>query len=243
MKPATKEAAKIKRLQDYPAYAAASEKLERLNAALTETNLRIDKLKIQSSRVSQEARHYLTHGVRVLTMNDAVIEKGVIKIIAAGCVSRELMAEMRSGAVKPPFTDSHDLEIIGELQEGYAAAELFGRAIAIQKQEVSRLKKSATLEICESLKGERERIARAVADTFVRFAAALREEYEFADRLRAQDAGIPAMLSPKPFPVPIPSDPAVLQWIAEVLGVSEIDAETWVKTDPFKELSNDRRPS
>lgn len=243
MKPATKESVKIRQLTDYPAFAAAKAKLDQLNEALAATNLRIDKLKIQSNRVSSEARHYLTHGIRVLALEDSAIEKGVVKIIAAGCISRELMAEMRHGAVQPPFTDS-DLEIISEIQEGYAAQQLFGRAIAVQQQEVSRLKKLASLEICNSLRGERERIARAVADALVKFAAALREEYEFADRLRAQDAAIPALLSPRPFPVPIPSDPAVIQWIEEALGVSEIDAETWLKTDPVnKELPNGTRPS
>ena len=75
MKPATKESVKIRQLTDYPAFAAAKAKLDQLNEALAATNLRIDKLKIQSNRVSSEARHYLTHGIRVLALEDSAIER------------------------------------------------------------------------------------------------------------------------------------------------------------------------
>jgi hypothetical protein len=119
-------------------------------------------------------------------------------------------------------------KLVMEFDDFRRCRQIFDRAVALQKKEVKRLKTCAIKAICEGVRGDRERIAHAVANSVLELGLALREENAFVANLGLQDDGIPADISPRPFPVQLPWEQLLLPWIAEALGISEAEARSKV---------------
>jgi hypothetical protein len=86
---------------------------------------------------------------------------------------------------------------------------------------VQEQKKIAIAEVCNALRGERERIARGVSASALDLIRAVNEESAFFEGLKAQDETLPGLLRPAAFPVALGPDSAVCSWLAAALGVSE----------------------
>lgn len=219
----------ILELKDHAGYATSKSKLGQLETFRAEAVGEVKRIKFTAGRESRELQRYISQG-RCYTgqASEASLDRTALRVIANG-VTSALMTEARIDAIKPKFSVESDVDAAVEYDEAETRALLFERAITIQKREVARQKNLAIAEIVNSACGERETKARVLADALLQFAAALREEFEFVNRLRMQDDAIPGLLSPRPFPFEIPSDPAVLQWIADAMAVSPMQAETWLK--------------
>jgi hypothetical protein len=218
---------RILELRDHAGFRAALEKLDKLSLADAEADRQVELMKSKINGMKGDAGRYMQRIGAVLYGDEGSLDRLAAKIIATASVSPGILAEARSGTLKPPATvDLYDVEIITKIQEASARKELFRRAVTLQRREVLRQKNLAIAEICESLQSDWTRIARALAASLLEFGTNLRDAISFVDRLRVQDEAIPAYLSPRPFPLTSsPSDPEAVEWVAEVLTLSQDEAK------------------
>lgn len=213
-------------LRDHAEYAAAADRLVQLESALAEALRARDRSERKSCRTSSDSRRYLLRAGRLLPgIDESFLDEIVAEIVVTATFSPELISKVRSKALVNAFLDPSDIEIISEIEEARAIAELFERAVALERKECACQKKLAIAQICTRVRNERDNIARTVAGLFVQFSAALRQENDFVGRLAVQDAGLPALLVPPPFPIHGLVERPILQWAAVALGISVDDVE------------------
>lgn len=237
---ASKAQGKLPELGDYPAYAAAKEKLTQISGRLAETVMRQKEQFILRNRASDIAKRWLSGSVCVLpSMTSTVFDEIASKVIEAGEIPSPLMARLRSQTPEVKFVDSNDAPIVEEIQRTEAAVLIFKRAAEIQESEVRRQKSVAIREICNRIRSARENISNALAGALLQLLATLREENEFVDRLRLQDEALPAQLSPPPFPAQVLADPLLLEWISLATRGQTVDIEPLLKGTWPREIATD----
>jgi hypothetical protein len=137
------------------------------------------------------------------------------------------MKRLRTGAPAVPVLDHpDDVTTVNEINDAARSMELFKRAATLQEREVLRLKNLALAEIHESVRGERERLARKIAGAVLELAAAVSEEGLFVESLRSQDEAVIPLLRPQPFPMAIDAtNSAIVRWLSVALGISEAEVQ------------------
>ena len=225
---AKSEEVKPQCLGDDREYAEALARLEKLDAGQKEAIKSQETLELRM-RHEDKTRQYASQGQRVFSQrfSDQDLDGFAARVAIAGDVSESMIAELRSG--QPAF-GKDEFNYCGELVNQFNDARrrriIFDRAVVLQKKEVKRLKVSAIKALCESVRGDRERIARALANKVLELGLALREENAFAERIGLQDEGVQADITPRRFPVELPWEQLLLPWIAEALGISEAEARS-----------------
>jgi hypothetical protein len=225
---AKSEESKPRCLSDDREYAEALARLEGLNVG---QQAAIKSQETLESRMGHEekTRQYASQGQRVFSQrfSDQDLDGFAAQVAITGDVSESMIAELRSG--QPAFGKdefNYSGELVNQFNDARRRRIIFDRAVVLQKKEVKWLKVSAIKALCESVRGDRERIARVVANSLLELGLALREENAFAAKIGLQDEGIQADIMPRRFPVGLPWEQLLLPWIAEALGISEAEARS-----------------
>lgn len=214
----------ISELKDHAGHGVALDKLKKLDLAMADVERRIDLTTVKMSRYGTVER-YLSRTGLVFTADEGTLERIAVGIIETGKVTPEIIAKVRRGEPELRL-EGYEMELIREVRDAEANKDLLKRAIAIQKREVLRQKNLAIEEICNGLRTERERIARALATALLQFSATLRDELAFVEKLRIRDAAILSGLSLAPFPLTgSPRDPEAIAWVAQALGMPPHEAK------------------
>jgi hypothetical protein len=207
-------------IKDAPDYREALVRLDRLKPQLEQASRHLEILTYRVSR-TKIVKHYLARQVRVMPGDEREFDHIALEVAAAGDIPDGLLDRLRKEAPPVPITDSDQASLTEEVNDAIRSVELFKRAIALQEREILRHKNLAVAEVCNAVRGERERIARKIAGAAIDLAAAVAEENILVESLRAQDEAIVAALRPQPFPIALNSDSAVCHWVALALGISE----------------------
>ncbi|MGA8310170.1 MAG: hypothetical protein WB755_09085 [Terriglobales bacterium] len=150
------------------------------------------------------------------------------------------VAAARSGACADlyaclRFQDASDLEFVKNLDDERAAVMILERAVTLQSAEVLKQKNVAMVEIVQSLRPKRERIARQIAKALTELRAALAEDQEFGYALTLQDEGFASKIFPPLFPARVLLDAEIRGWMTEahrsgLIDSSEEDATALVSS-------------
>lgn len=233
MRGAAKESKPV-RIIDRQAYAEAAARLEKLKPKLEEARKRLEMLTARSGSVVQKI---FSTSLRVVPMmTEAIFDDMARKIPSSGDIPEALMTRLRFDSPTPGLRDEYDLEAFNAVADATRTTQLLSRAVQVGERDLAAEKKRAIAEVLDAVKGERERIAREIAESVFDLATKLGEENTFVEGLRAQDASIPGLLCPPPFPIALRLNHDVIRWLAEVLGISESQVQSRMSASLEKAL-------
>jgi hypothetical protein len=224
----TTEVAKPRCLGDDREYTEAQARLLQLNEGLKNVAQQLERV---TNLVNSDsaARQFSSRGCLPFgrKFTDGDIDGFTARAAKEGSISEGLIADMKAGApVHHPDDFNCSGKLMMEFEDLSRQRDIFNRAISLVTKELKLRKTAAIKAICEGGRLDRERIAKAIANSLLGLSIALREENAFASRAGLQELGLQADVRPRPFPLEFPWEQSLLPWISEALGISEAEARS-----------------
>jgi hypothetical protein len=180
-------------------------------------------------RASEPVRQYAQRAMSLPNMSDPELDAVARKVIAAGLIPKEVLAELRAGVSRPKLEDAHDAEIVFKRGDVDASVEILKRAIRLQEQELQAEKKRVIQQLHATLRPDRQRLVSELANALIQLSQIITEEANLERWLASSDPDLVSSIRPRLFPLGLLENAGVLRWKREsieegMLTREQIDA-------------------